>query len=85
MPGGDALTLMSIGGVFLIPGIVLWLWAKADEKKYYTSLAASQDVREYMEHSPEQPAFVGLKIGGWVAMTVGAVLVVTGGVFWLWG
>ncbi len=85
MPGGDALIVMSVGVFFLIPGIILWLWVRAGEKKYYNSLAANHDVREYMEHVPEQPALGGLKIGGWIAIAVGLALVVMGGIFWLWG
>ena len=81
----DWVILMSAGGLFIILGIVGVFWGKNEEKRYYDSISARGDVREYLEHSPERPEPGALKIGGWIAITIGLIMLVMGGVFWLWG
>jgi len=76
---------MGMGGFFAIVGIILIILGKSEERAYYDSLAGRPDAREFLEHWPERPRVGSLKIGGWVALTVGLLLVVMGGAFWLWG
>jgi len=85
MPHSDCLIIMGIGGFFALLGIILIVWGKIEKGAYYDSLAARGDAREFLEHWPERPRVGAGKIGGWVALAVGVVLVVTGGALWLWG
>ena len=85
VPSGDCFILMGMGGFFAILGIILIILGKGEKKAYYDSLAGRPDAREFLERWPERPRVGSLKIGGWVALAVGLVLVVMGGAFWLWG
>ncbi len=85
MPSSDYLIPMGMGGFFAILGIILILLGRHEERTYDESLANRPDAREFLEHWPERPRVGALKIGGWVALAVGLVLVVMGGAFWLWG
>ena len=81
----DYFILMGIGGLFLLLGLAAIIWSKIEEKGYYDSLSTRLDVREYLEHWPSHPEPGALKIGGWIAVTIGLVMLALGGVFWLWG
>jgi len=85
MPQKDWLILMAMGGAFIILGLVTFLWGKSEERKYYESLASRTDVREYLEHWPSRPEPGALKIGGWIAIAIGVLMVAVGGVFLLLG
>jgi len=85
MPHSDCFIIMGIGGFFALLGIILIVWGKIEKGAYYDSLASRTDAREFLEHWPERPRVGSLKIGGWIALAVGLVLVVMGGAFWLWG
>ena len=85
MPGGDYLILMGMGGLFIFLGLVSVIWGKSEERRYYDSLSTRTDVREFLEHEPERPEPGALKIGGWIAIAVGLLMVAMGGAFWLWG
>ena len=85
MPGGDYLILMGMGGLFIFLGLVSVIWGKTEERRYYDSLSTRTDVREYLEHEPQRPEPGALKIGGWIAIAIGLVMVAIGGGFWLWG
>ena len=81
----DYFIMMGVGGLFLILGLGAIFWGKSEEKGYYDSLSTRTDVREYLEHSPERPALGALKVGGWITICVGLLLIIMGGVFLLWG
>lgn len=85
VPGGDYLILMGMGGLFIFLGLVSVIWGKSEERRYYDSLSTRTDVREFLEHEPERPEPGALKIGGWIAIAVGLLMVAMGGAFWLWG
>ena len=85
MPGGDCLILMGIGGLFILLGLGSVIWGRSEERRYYDSLSKRTDVREYLEHEPQRPEPGALKIGGWIAIAIGLVMVAMGGAFWLWG
>ena len=86
MPQNDWLVIMGIGGFFILLGLVAVAWGKKEEKNYYNSLSTSErpDTREFLERWPERPQFGGLKIGGWIAIAIGVLMIVMGGAFWLW-
>ncbi len=80
----DYFTLMSVGGVFLVLGLAAIIWGKREEKGYFNSLAARPgDVREFMEHWPQRPQPGALKIGGWIAIAIGLLVLALGVVLWL--
>jgi len=85
MPLADYFIPMGIGGLFLLLGLAAIIWGKIEEKGYYDSLSTRIDVREYLEHEPLHPEPGALKIGGWIAVAIGLVMLALGGVFWLWG
>jgi hypothetical protein len=72
-----------VGGVFLILGLGLVLWGRREEKKYYDSLTARTDLREFIAHWPGRPQPGALKAGGWIAMAVGLVIAIIGGILGL--
>ena len=82
---GDCFILIGVGGFFLILGIAIVIWGRSEEKGYYDSLSSRTDVREYLERWPQRSEPGALKIGGWIAIAVGVVILATGGAFWLWG
>jgi len=85
MPEREWLVLMGMGGVFILLGLGALLWGRSEEKSYYNALSSRPDVREFFEHSPLRPEPRALKIGGWIAVVIGALMVLMGGAFWLWG
>ena len=85
MPHSEYFILMGMGGLFILLGLAAIIWGKHEEKSYYNSLSTRIDVREYLEHQPEHPEPGALKIGGWIAISIGLLMVAMGGAFWLWG
>ena len=85
MPERDFFILMGMGGLFVILGIASIFWGKSEEKSYYDALSTRPDAREFLEHEPERPEPGALKIGGWIAIAIGLLMLVMGGAFWLWG
>lgn len=68
------------GAIFIVLGIIGILWGRHEEKSYYSHIADRVDVREYMSHSPFRPEPGALKIGGWICITVGIVLLIVSAV-----
>ena len=85
MPLGDCFILMGMGGFFILLGLAAIIWGRGEEKDYYDSLFTRNDVRESLERSPERPEPGSLKIGGWIAMAIGLLMLAIGGSLWLWG
>lgn len=85
MTSGDYWLPIAIGGFFAIVGIILVILGRGEERRYYDSLAQRPDAREFLERWPERPRLGALKIGGWITIIVGGVLIIMGGAFWLWG
>jgi len=84
MPLADYFIMMGIGGLFTILGLVSIVWGRIRKKRCNDSLLTRTDVRSYLEGEFE-PEFESLKIGGWIAIAIGLVLLAMGGGFWLWG
>ena len=85
MPHRDYFILLGIGAFFILLGLAAMFWGKSEEKGYYDTISSRTDVREYLEHWPPRPEPGALKIGGWIALTIGLLLAVMGGAFLLWG
>jgi hypothetical protein len=77
----DWLIAVIMGAVFILLGLVTIFWGRREERSYYDAIATRADVREYVEHSPERPEPGGLRAGGWIAITIGLLLLVIGVVF----
>jgi len=75
---------MVMGGLFILLGLGAIFWGRVEEKSYFDSLSTRTDVREYMEHWPQRPEPGALKIGGWIAITLGLVVLALGVVFLFW-
>jgi len=81
----DVFVLIGMGCLFILLGLAAFIWDKKEEKGYYDSLSSRPDTREFLEHWPQRPQFGALKIGGWITITIGILMVIMGGAFWLWG
>ena len=85
MPQADSIVLMVIGGIFILLGIVAIIWGKKEEKSYYDALSTRPDTREFVDRWPPRPQFGALKIGGWITIAVGLLMLIWGFVSWLTG
>ena len=85
MPNEDWFILMGLGGLFILLGLAAIFWGKQEEKSYNSSLSTHADMREYLEHWPPRPEPGALKVGGWIAIATGLILLALGGAFLLWG
>jgi hypothetical protein len=83
MTQGDGFILMGVGGGFIILGIIGMLWGRHEEKSYFNSISDRSDLREFMSHWPERPQPGALRTGGWIAIALGAVMLVAGIILWL--
>ena len=81
----DWLVVLSLSGFFILLGLVAVILGRVQEKRYYNSVTQRPDLREFLEHTPEQAEPGAVRIGGWVAIAVGLVIAVVGVVFRLWG
>ena len=81
---GEWVILLVVCGVFIILGLASVFWGKREEKNYFDTIATrTDDLREFMEHWPQRPQPGALKIGGWIAITIGVILLAVGAVLWL--
>ncbi len=79
MAYSEHVILMAMGGGFIGAGIGVFFTGKRKEKNYYDSLATRTDLREFLEHTPSRPEHVSIKLGGLIAIIIGAVLLGIGG------
>ena len=85
MPEGKWFVLVIVGGVFLILGIIGILWGIREEKRIFEALSKKPDLREFSLRHVESPQPGALKIGGWIAIALGVLMVVAGIIFWRTG
>lgn len=85
MSDADWLLAMGVGGLFMLLGSATIFWGKREQKSYDNMLATRGDLREFLQHWPERSEPGALKVGGWIAVAIGLLLLVLGAVFWLWG
>ncbi len=81
----DSFILMGVGGFFILLGIGLTFWGMSEDRGYYNSLARRFDLREFLQHDPERAWLGALRIGGWISLAVGVVMLASGGAFLLMG
>ena len=80
MPLHDWFILMGMGGLFVLLGLAGIIWGRREERSYYDSLSTRADLREFLEHRPQHPQPVALKVGGWIAVAVGLLMLAMGGI-----
>ncbi len=84
MPHQDWFILMVMGGVFVLLGLGTFFWGRREEKHYFDSISSRTDVREYLEHWPQRPEPGAIKVGGWIAITLGLFMLALGVAFLFW-
>ena len=72
-----------VGVVFIVLGLGVLIWGRREEKSYYDSLTTRRDLREFFDRWPWRPEPGSLKIGGWIAIAVGLIIVIVGSAFGL--
>ena len=86
MPQEDWLILMVVGGIFILVGLTAFFWGRHEEKSYNAALSRRRDdLREFIDHWPPRPQPGAPKIGGWIAIAVGLLLLILGVIFLLQG
>jgi hypothetical protein len=85
MEPGDWHILAIVGGIFIVLGIGAILWGYREEKKLFEELAAKPDLREFSLKHIETPQPGALKIGGWIAVVLGVVVLVLSILMWRYG
>ena len=81
--GATSLTL--IGGLFILLGLIMVVWDRVEKKRYFSSISHHVDTREFLDGWPKRPQLGALGTGGWIAIAIGIVLMVGGGILHLWG
>ena len=77
----DSYVMMGIGGFFLILGIISFLWARGEERGLNNSLAQRPDLREFLTRWPSRIEPGAIRVGGWILVAMGLVLIILGGSF----
>jgi hypothetical protein len=85
MDQGDWFILAIVGGIFIILGIIGIFWGIREEKKLFEALAAKPDLREFSLRHVDSPQPGALKIGGWIALALGVVVLAVGIILWRFG
>jgi hypothetical protein len=79
MPQGDNLTVVVVGAAFAVLGIVAYFWGRREEKTYLYAMAKRRDdLREFVSHWPPRAAPGAVKVGGWIAISIGGILMIVG-------
>ncbi len=83
MPNSDSYIMMGVGGFFLTLALITFLWARGEERGINYSLSERRDLREFLTRWPIRVESGALRVGGWIFIATGLVLVILGGIFLL--
>lgn len=78
----DWYILVIVGGIFVVLGIIGFLWGVREEKRLFEALSAKPDLREFSLKHVDSPQPGALKIGGWIAIALGVIVILVGIIFW---
>ena len=85
MSDGEWFIVIGLGGLFILLGLAAFIRGRIEEKDYYNSISTRPDTRQFLEHKPERPEPGALRIGGWLAIAIGVLMLIMSGAFLLWG
>jgi hypothetical protein len=85
MEQADWYILVIVGGVFAILGVIGIFWGMREEKRIFEALAEKPDLREFTMRHVETPQPGALKIGGWIAVALGVIVLLVGIILWRFG
>ena len=85
MPYPEGFILLVMGVIFVGVGIGVLFWGRREEKSDSDALVARTDMRKFLEYSPERSRSEALKMGGWISIIIGLVMLGIGGGLRLWG
>jgi hypothetical protein len=73
--------ILGMGGFFVFLGIIFILWNRKEKQKYYNSILLTQrDIKETITHEHERFWLHAWRIGGWISLIVGIILLIIGGI-----
>ncbi len=75
--------ILAMGIFFMLLGVTFLLWNRKEVKTYYNSKSTQRDLKEFLIREPERPWLNAWQIGGRVALVLGILLAIAGGVLWL--
>jgi hypothetical protein len=78
MAGKDWYIFIIIGGVLFLLGVGAIIWGMLEEKRIFDALAKKPDLREFSLKHIESPQPGALKIGGWIALGIGVLVIAAG-------
>ncbi len=78
MSPAETIILMAAGGGFILLGVISMLWGRYEEKRLFEALSEKRDLREFSLKHVETPQPGALRIGGWIAIALGALLLLVG-------
>jgi len=80
---GNYQVVLGLGAFFILLGIVFILWNRREKNKYYNSILLTQrDIQETITREHERFWLHAWRIGGWISLIVGIVLLIMGGILW---
>lgn len=80
----DSYIIMGIGGLFVLLGVIIMLWAKHKQKDYGDVLSRREELRSFLGYWPDLILPSELRVGGWVSVVVGVALIILGIVLLVW-
>ena len=73
--------ILGMGGFFVLLGIIFILGNRREKRRYYNHiLLTRRDIKETITHEHERFWLLAWKIGGWISLVVGIVLLTIGGI-----
>jgi hypothetical protein len=80
---GSYQVILGLGGFFVLLGIIFMLGNRREKNKYYNSiLLTRRDIQETITREHERFWLHAWRIGGWISVIVGIVLLIIGGILW---
>ncbi|MBA7594013.1 hypothetical protein ES703_00949 [subsurface metagenome] len=79
----DNFIIMSIGGFFLVLALIFFLWARGEERGLNYGLSQRRDLREFLTRWPMRVEPGALRVGGWLSVIIGLLLIIIGGLLLL--
>jgi len=75
--------MMGLGGFFLLLAVIAFLWSRSEERVINNALSKRRDLREFITRWPPSIEPGALRVGGWILIAIGIVLIILGGIFLL--